>query len=587
MRITVRCREDMGEFPHFWRSTGFTPAKRLLDCDMQQALAHVGGLPQGGIRHVRIHYLLDLVGAAGLGTGAPGYDWRRLDEGLDVLVRNGLKPFCELMGNPSGRFDDFRDNAQLHAWKDLVRELARHLMERYGREEVESWYFESWNEPDVGWWHQWPEDEQSHCNYYDACSEGLREANPNLTFGGPGTCRTLSSLFCNFLEHCDSGANYFTGKSGVRLDFVSVHEKGVRSCPEDLTPDSRGISEREGRIVRYIRDNHPRLADLPFMNNECDPQTGWGDIHTWRARPYYAAMVGKVIHQHLRLLIDGLDVNYGLLSNDNGFIGTWGNRTLVTRFGDENECEIIKKPVLNAMTLLAMLGGRRCAVSGPEEGGRVGALATRQGDQQVAVLVYNSADQITSSGSERISLSLTDLPFKEGMLTHYRIDAEHGNPFAVWEEHGAPRQPSPKVFAQMRLHSEPALYGRPRVVTTEGNRLPLVFELPRPGVSLFVLSARPERGPGRPAGLRAERYAGLTGEENLMLRWDGLPCRTLRTWEVLGGKSEEGPFERLNETEVLSTAWLHARPEGGERFYKVRAVDLWGRTGEPSPAVKT
>jgi len=586
MRITVHCDEDLGEFRHFWRSTGFTPANRLLDADMQQALAHVGGLPQGGIRCVRIHYLLDLVRAAGTAAESADYDWSRLDEGLDVLVRNGLKPFFELMGNPSGRFDDFCDDAQLHAWKELVQRLALHLMDRYGREEVESWYFESWNEPDVGWWDQWPENEESHCNYYDACSEGLREANPDLTFGGAGTCRTLSSLFCSFLEHCDSGTNYFTGETGVRLDFISVHEKGVRSCPEDLNPDSRGISEREARIVRYIRDNHPRLAALPFMNNECDPQTGWGHLHTWRARPYYAAIVAKVIDQHLRRLIDGMDVDYALLSNDNGFIGTWGNRTLVTRFGGESACEIVKKPVLSVMALLAMLGDRRCAVLGPEEGGDVGALATRLGAEQVAVLVYNSADEITSSGSERISLSLTGLPFKEGLLAHYRIDAGHGDPFGVWEAHGAPREPSAELFAEMRRHGEPTLYEEPRAVTSEGSRLSLAFDLPRPGVSLFVLSARPQEAPARPTGLRAECYPGLTGEERVMLRWDELRCRTLRTWEVLCGESEDGPFQRVNEVDVLSTAWLHVRADGPERFYKVRRVDLWDRTGEPSAAIQ-
>jgi L-iduronidase len=55
-----------------------------------------------------------------------------------------------------------------------------------------------------------------------------------LRLGGPGTCITISPLFQAFLAHCDTGTNYFTGETGVRLDFISVHEKGIRASKEDL-----------------------------------------------------------------------------------------------------------------------------------------------------------------------------------------------------------------------------------------------------------------------------------------------------------------------------------------------------------------
>ncbi len=578
MRIRVDFAEAVAPLRHFWCSTGFTPARLLLDADMRQSLAWIGSLPHGAVAHVRIHYLLDLVEGAGLGTDRPSYDWSALDTGLDALRRNGLKPFFELMGNPSGWFSDFCDAAQLRAWQRLVHDLALHLQERYGAEEVRSWFFESWNEPDGrGWWPQFPDSVQAHLNYYDACSEGLREADPAVRFGGPGTCQTLSPLFKAFLAHCDAGA---------RLDFISVHEKGARPCREDLNPNTRGIIEREQAAVDYIRSHHARLAALPLMNNECDPQVGWRDIHSWRARPYYAALVARVVHQHQALLVERHGVPYGLLSNDNGFVGTWGNRTLLARFGTEEELaagrfELVKKPVLNAMALLAMLGDERCAAEGAEDPlAGVGALATRLGEEQVAVLVYHSRDRIMSSGCRRVELALEGLPFEEPMLVHYRIDEDGNDPFRVWEEMGAPPRPSAQQFAAMRAAQEPDVFDGPRPVAAPGGRLEMAFDLPLPSVGLLLLSARPAGPPERVEDLRAEAYAGLHGGQ-VMLTWRGPQSHVLRTYEVLHAPSADGPFCRLNEGHLLCRAFLHAGEEAGG-CYKVRAVDLWGRAGEES-----
>ena len=43
--IEVDASKDKGEFHHFWRSTGFTPAKLLLEAPMQQQMAYAGGVP--------------------------------------------------------------------------------------------------------------------------------------------------------------------------------------------------------------------------------------------------------------------------------------------------------------------------------------------------------------------------------------------------------------------------------------------------------------------------------------------------------------------------------------------------------------
>ncbi|MEM6432202.1 MAG: glycosyl hydrolase, partial [Deinococcota bacterium] len=294
--VTVDLQTSVS-FRHFWRSTGLSPAALLLEPEMHMALALLGSVPRRGIEYVRVHYLLDLVT-----VDAHGYNFTYLDRALDAIINTHLLPFFELMGNPSERFTDFEDDNQVRAWADFVEETISRYLARYGQDTVRRWYFETWNEPDLAWWQF---GDIGLNNYYDACVEGLQRVDPHLRIGGPGTARTLSPRFKQFLAHCDSGINYFTGEVGTRLDFISVHEKGVKSHPEDLTPDTDGICQRELQAVNYIREHHPKFADVPFINNECDPQVGWRQYHSWRGLPYTAAIICKIVAQHQTQLVEG------------------------------------------------------------------------------------------------------------------------------------------------------------------------------------------------------------------------------------------------------------------------------------------
>lgn len=606
MDINVYCDEPSGKLPHFWRSTGFTPANLLLDADMRQAIAFQASVPRKGIQYARVHYLLELVSAQGLGSETPGYDWSALDAALDVLVRNGVTPIFELMGNVEGYFNDFTDPLQAHAWRRLVRDLARHLVERYGDAEVSTWLFETWNEPDIGYWTQ---SEEAFCIYYDACSEGLREVG-DFILGGPGTCMGLSNMLKIFLAHCDQGDNAFTKEHSVRLDFISVHVKGQKASPEDLTPDTGAILRQETRIIEYIRAHHPKLAKVPFWNDECDPQVGWADFHTWHGRAYYAAIVTRIIDQHLTALIDGLGVSYGLLSNDNGFLGQWGQRTLLARFGpldyvdkgqageeraeprrSENESRrrfaFIQKPVFHAMTLLSLLGEQRCktALSGAPRNAGVGVIAARSNEGPLAVLVYHSRDEIMMSGGEKVRLTLHNPPFERAVLAHYRIDEGHTDPFNTWEKMGAPREPTAQQLSALRAAADLEILEEPGVVEARGGKLELAFDLPLPSVSLLLFAPRPQNPPAQVQGLRLEHYEGLDGKGETLVCWQGAESRAIRTYEVLYAWRPGAIFERINARDLLTSAFVMSPAAGEDGRFKVRAVDWWGRTGEESPEV--
>ncbi len=591
MELTVDAATATGPLEHFWCSTGFTPASLLLDEDMRQQLAYLGSVPFGGVKYARIHFLLELVRGAGFYDERPDIDWSLLDAGLDALHAEGLKPFFELMGNPGGYFDNFEEDRQAQGWRRFIRELALHCIDRYGLDEVRSWYFETWNEPDHGWWKQ--SDRAFHI-YYDACSNGLRDADAKLRFGGPGTATHMSERLLSLLRHLDGGSDYFTGDR-PRVDFISVHEKGAESSLEEIDPDMRGVVEREVALVEHLRKNHPALADVPIMNNECDPQIGWSQTHSWRGRPYYAALIARTVNDHLRRMVDQLGVRYELLSNDNGFLGFWGQRTHLARYGGDGprkygRFEQIKKPAHNIMTMLALLGDQRLAVRGePVLYADLGLLATRRGDEQVAILIYHGRDRIMSSGNQSIDLAIEGLPFDEAALMHYRIDEEHTNPYRLWtagrrlwaqhvgHEHA-------ELFAAMRNEQELALIDGPRPAQISGGRLTLNLDLPLPAVSLILLTKKPASPPGPVHGLRARRYNGLTGQTQLMLRWHDEGSRALHTYEVLRTEDPDVPPQRVNGPDILCTGYLHVGDDV-RGIYRIRAVDQWGRSGEPSEPV--
>ena len=578
-----------------WRWTGFTPGALLLGDDMKQTLRYLGSIPRGGVNYIRIHYLLELVTVKNPAGEHPVYDWSRLDEGFDVLVENNLTPFVELMGNPSGYFTDFKDPVQKKAWKQFVRDLALHFMERYGREAVEKWYFETWNEPDLGWWTQ---DDEAFLIYYDGCSEGLKEANPKLRFGGPGTAQNLHSRLTKLLAHVDQGTNHYTVEKDVRMDFLSVHEKGAWFSIHDIPIPPEEMVLRTRKLLDYLKEHHPRLLSLPLMNNECDPQVGWKDPHTWRATPFYPAIMTKGLLVNMKSLVDEDGCNFVVFGNDNGFLGDWGQRTQLTRFarkGKEDwQFDLIKKPALALMTGLSLLGDERVP-SDAEGDGSLFGLATTLGDEG-ACAVTCRVDNRPRMGDRAAPVRQVWQGLEPGAYTRvvYRIDEDHGNPYRVWEEDqplfpGKGRLPSVEMLKAMREQQELTPVGEPESIEVGADGMwEEIVNLPLPGVH-FTMLLRKEAfdPPAAIARLRAEPYHGVNDPENVLLSWKPLESRSIRDAIVEWRSGPNAEWEKIPHPPLLDGSLVHIRePVVGGAEYRVRVVDVWGREGENSPVAR-
>lgn len=515
--ITVDLSSKPKKLNSFMNCTGFSPIDIIMREEMRYILKDVGSLPGKGISYVRPHYMLNLVEIKGMDTDSPSYNWSKLDNALDIITQNNLKMIFELMGFPAdlddtttirydanyqeqlvrkkSYFNNLKEKEQIIKWKQFIKNLALHLIERYGKEEIQSWYFETTNEPDLEQF--WKYDIETFLNYYDTCSQGLKEADPAIKFGGPGTARDLSPTFKELLAHCDTGTNFFTGKKGIRLDFISFHAKEL----------PRNMVNRSLKIFDYIKTYHPKFISKPIFNDEADPTVGWSIPFWWRSGPWYAAFIAQNIDLHQKILIDSAKVNLTLLSNDHTFVGDWNMRTTHNLFTNPNNPKdfiLIKKPALTVMNLIGAMGNLYFDVNIPDSiSSHFGIIPTLKGDS-VVVLVYNKTDMVIKTPNRSpkpepdfendlmkkqflsIELKIKGQKSKSVQIDEYRIDETHGNPYHEWVKMGKPEFPDNEQL-QVLKHSEiPPLVRSEKIILTDKEfSIPIVA--PSSSVSLLVI----------------------------------------------------------------------------------------------------
>jgi xylan 1,4-beta-xylosidase len=97
-------------------------------------------------------------------------------------------------------------------WGELVYNFAKHLVDRYGINEVSQWYFEVWNEPNIDFWTGEPK-EATYFELYDHAAKAVKRADQRLRVGGPASAQ--AAWIPEMIEH--------SVQTKVPLDFVSTH----------------------------------------------------------------------------------------------------------------------------------------------------------------------------------------------------------------------------------------------------------------------------------------------------------------------------------------------------------------------------
>lgn len=453
-------------------------------------------------------------------NGNPVYDWTLVDSIVDTWVERGMKPLMEIGFMPkalSTQPEPYRHDWEpgdpyneiytgwayppkdYAKWGELVYQWVRHSVDRYGEDEVETWWWELWNEPDISYWQGTDEE---YLKLYDYTADAVKRALPTARVGGPHATGGGYRLMQAFLEHVRSGTNFVTGQRGSPIDFVAFHAKGSPQFVEgrvrtNMAPELRSI-DRHFEIIRSF----PEFADLPVIIGEADPEgcaacsvASGSRQNAYRNGTMYSSYTAASFARMYELA-DLHDMNF---EGATSWSFTFANVPWFDGFR-EMATNGVGKPVLNVFRMFGMMGGERVAVRGNaldarqiiENGVRgeaadISALASRK-DDEAAVMVWNYHDDDVPAPDAPIQLAIRGVPAERVLVHHYRIDQDHSNSYGLWLEMGAPQQVSREQYAELERAGKLQMLEPPRWLTAENGVVALEFPLPRQGVSLVRLS---------------------------------------------------------------------------------------------------
>jgi xylan 1,4-beta-xylosidase len=449
--------------------------------------------------------------------GQPVYDWTINDRIFDTYLACGIKPYVQIGFMPEALTthpENYPHNPPVNErvpveggqsyppkdyvkWGELSYQWVKHCVEKYGRAEVEQWYWEVWNEPNIFYWHGSRED---YFKLYDYAVEGVRRALPTARVGGPETAGGPGGSFLQgFLEHCARGTNYVSGKIGSPVDFISFHAKGSPVFTNDHVRMGMASQFRDMDGAFAVIASFPKYRRTPVVIGESDPE-GCAACReprdAYRNGTMYSSYTAASFPREFEL------------AEQHG-VNLAGALTWAFEFEDQPPfagfrqlaCDGIDLPVMNVFRMFAKMSGERVAVdssaglnahsilkSGVRGQADVSAL-TSLGKNSVAMLVWHYHDDDLAGPDANVDLELDHLPLPKGdaKLTQYRIDADHSNSYEAWLKMGSPLPLSEWQYSELEKAGQLAEFESPRMLSVKSGSVHLKFLMPRQAVSLFVL----------------------------------------------------------------------------------------------------
>ncbi|HTP38209.1 MAG TPA: hypothetical protein VMI92_01425 [Steroidobacteraceae bacterium] len=470
-------------FPHFWEQMfGSGRAVLALRDAYRKDVRLVKAVTD--FRYVRAHAIFhDEIGLYDEDAkGDVSYNFSYIDQIYDGLLADGVRPFVELSFMPQKLSSDplgifgfwYKPNnappKDYAKWDAMITAFAQHLIERYGIDEVASWYFEVWNEPNIGFWGGKPY-QPTYFELYDHTARALKAVSPRLRVGGPSTAQ--AAWAGDFIAH--------VVQNNVPADFVSSHVY-ANDTSQDVFKNDIAVP-RDQMVCRAVRKVHDEITAsamprLPLIFSEYN--ASYANEPNVTDSVYMGPWMATTIAQ-----CDGLTeaMSYWSFSDvfeEQGVVKTpfYGGFGLVA-------ADDIPKPAYHAFALLHHLGDTRLPADSDS------ALVTRRKDGTLVIALWNYAPPDGTGPNytppqpagpvREFNLSLPR-GRKPVSATLWRLDRDHGNVVKTYDAMGRPAFPSRKQIDELRAASklQPG-----QKLAVSGNKVKV--EVPTQGLAIVEL----------------------------------------------------------------------------------------------------
>ena len=415
-------------------------------------------------RWVRAHAIFhDDLEVASRSNGVLAFNFSKIDTIYDMVLEAGLRPVVELSFMPRALASDPEKTvftykaivsppSDWEEWYLLVHSFAAHLVERYGLDEVATWPFEVWNEPNLDVF--WSGSKEDYLQLYGETARALKSVDPSLQVGGP------SSAASEWVEALASYAE----ETGVPLDFATTHTYG------NLPLDMRPALARHG------------FAGIPIYWTE------WG-VGSTHFGPVNDAVTGAPFilsgYESCSGRIDAL--SYWVISDHFEELGR-PPRLFHNGFGLLSVGNL-RKPRYWAVQLAARQGDRVLKTRLSGDSHTVHANATSHDDGTIDLLLWNGTiNTAMMAGDPRlnriVSVNISGLAAERYAAEVARIDSEHSNIARHLDE--ATLWPSKEEWEELRAHDHLDTEALPDLQPVDGNAAVELF-VPQPGVARLRL----------------------------------------------------------------------------------------------------
>ncbi|MBQ2815141.1 MAG: beta-xylosidase [Clostridia bacterium] len=443
MIFNINSKGNTTPFKHYWEMcVGSCHAYTALREDYRNQLrkAH----DELGFEYVRFHGLFnDDMGICKRRWNGEtkskyiSYNFVNSDNIFEFLLSIGMKPFIELGFMPealaSGPKTCFHYKGNVtppsdyEEWYKLVKAFTQHCVDRFGLEEVKTWYFEVWNEPNLDFFFDGTKED--YFELYKHSALAVKSVSEELRVGGPAT--SVNAWVLDMVNYCES--------NNVPLDFITTHHYPSDDPlwkNQDMSLDEfwkklghlMGTYER-GILKKMTEKAREEAGKYPLMYTEWNTSAIIGEEQ--HDENYAAALVTKAI------------------ADNDGLVEAYSYWTFTDIF--EENCQIpgefhggfglqtyhgIKKPVYHSFELLHSLGTERLEVEGYKEGDTVEVVATKV-ENGLSLVAFNHNVPTGEIKAEAIEIKISGID-KVTDVTVRKSDEEHANAKNVWKSLGSP-----------------------------------------------------------------------------------------------------------------------------------------------------